>query len=229
LGDLVRHPASQSKDAINLVDGHYSWARANNWHSDVTFKLAPIRATVLRAVTLPRLGGDTMFANTVTAYGKLPPTLRQLADSLWGVHSNLGDFAPYRPDSDSEENQRFAKLYQAKEYVTEHPLVRVIAETGERSIVLGGHFRYFLGVSRSDSRHLFELFQSYVAAPENTVRWQWRPGDVGIWENRTTQHYALDDYGDEPRVMHSVTIEGDVPVGTDGRSSIARRAPPPAN
>jgi taurine dioxygenase len=69
---------------------------------------------------------------------------------------------------------------------------------------------------------LFELFQSHIIAPENTVRWSWNQGDVAIWDNRATQHYAVNDYGDQPRIVRRVTIEGDVPVSVDGRRSVMR-------
>jgi taurine dioxygenase len=81
------------------------------------------------------------------------------------------------------------------------------------------------GLSSSESRHLFEILQSRVVRLENTVRWRWAPGDVAIWDNRATQHYALNDYGDEHRIVRRVTVTGDVPVSVDGRHSIDRTVP----
>jgi alpha-ketoglutarate-dependent sulfate ester dioxygenase len=83
-------------------------------------------------------------------------------------------------------------------FQTEHPVVRVHPETGERSLLLGQFVKRILGVSGSDSRYLFELFQRHVTRLENTVRWRWARGDLAIWDNRATQHYAIDDYGDLP-------------------------------
>jgi taurine dioxygenase len=108
-------------------------------------------------------------------------------------------------------------------FQTEHPVVRVHPETGERTLVLGQFVKHILGVSTSDSRYLFELFQRHVTRLENTVRWRWAPGDLAIWDNRATQHYAIDDYGDLPRRMHRITVAGDIPVGVDGRRSTALR------
>ena len=108
-------------------------------------------------------------------------------------------------------------------FQTEHPVVRVHPETGERTLVLGQFVKRILGVSPSDSRYLFELFQRHVTRLENTVRWRWAPGDLAIWDNRATQHYAIDDYGDLPRRMHRITVAGDIPVGVDGRRSTALR------
>ncbi|WP_352779394.1 TauD/TfdA family dioxygenase [Mesorhizobium sp. M0913] len=79
----------------------------------------------------------------------------------------------------------------------------------------------FVGLSRSDFHRVYELFQSYVTAPENTVRWQWQP-DVAIWDNRATQHYAVNDYGDQRRVVRRATVDGNVPVAVDGRRSVTR-------
>jgi taurine dioxygenase len=106
-------------------------------------------------------------------------------------------------------------------FETIHPVVRVHPESGERGLFLGGFARYLLGLGGSDARSLIEVFESYVTRPENTVRWQWAPGDVAIWDERTTQHYGIYDYGDERRVMRRVTVAGEVPVGADGDRSRA--------
>ena len=225
-GDIVHHPSDQRSSPINVIDGSSSYARVNNWHADVTFKPAYARATIIRSLVVPELGGDTQWANTVTAYQDLPPVLRELANSLRAVHSNMGDFVPYRPDPDSEENKRFARIYKAREYWTEHPVVRLIPETGEHALVLGGFVKHFTSLPRADTRFVFDLLQSYIVRPENVLRWSWLAGDVAIWENRMTQHYAIDDYGNQARVMHSVTLEGDLPRGTDGRESKAIIHPP---
>jgi taurine dioxygenase len=100
--------------------------------------------------------------------------------------------------------------------------VRVHPETGERSLVLGHFVRRFVGLKSADSNDLFALLQRHVIALENTVRWSWREGDVAIWDNRSTQHYAVADYDDHARVLHRVTLAGDVPVGIDGRRSVVR-------
>ncbi len=81
----------------------------------------------------------------------------------------------------------------------------------------------FVGLSRRDSEHLIQLLHSHVAKPENTVRWRWRAGDVVIWDNRATQHYAVNDYGDARRVVRRTTLDGEVPVSIDGRRSVNRR------
>ena len=105
------------------------------------------------------------------------------------------------------------------EIETEHPLVRVHPETGEKTLLLGHFFKRFSGYSPTQSRRLFDLFQEQIVQWENIVRWRWAEGDVAIWDNRATQHRAINDYGDELRVATRVTIEGDVPVDVNGQPS----------
>ena len=88
--------------------------------------------------------------------------------------------------------------------------------------MLGNFVQRFVGLPKYDSQKLFDLFQSHITAPENTVRWSWQAGDVAIWDNRATQHYAVNDYGDQHRVVRRATIDGDVPVSIDGRNSVTR-------
>jgi taurine dioxygenase len=107
-------------------------------------------------------------------------------------------------------------------FETEHPVVRVHPVTGERSLVLGHFVKKLLNYNAADGAHLIALLQSHVHRLENTVRWRWSEGDVAIWDNRATQHYAINDYGDQLRVMRRATVAGDVPVSVDGRLSVAR-------
>jgi taurine dioxygenase len=99
--------------------------------------------------------------------------------------------------------------------------VRVHPESGERGLFIGGFVRRFVGLSQSESNDILRLLQSYVTRLENTVRWQWQVGDVAFWDNRATQHYAIDDYGNQARRVQRVTIVGDLPVSIDGKTSKA--------
>jgi taurine dioxygenase len=92
-------------------------------------------------------------------------------------------------------------------------------ESGERSLILGHFVKRFVGLSGFDSQRLFEVLQSYVTRLENTVRWRWAEGDVAVWDNRATQHYAINDYGHQHRVVRRVTVDGEVPAAIDGRRS----------
>jgi alpha-ketoglutarate-dependent sulfate ester dioxygenase len=196
--------------------------RANHWHTDVTFVDRPPAFTLLHAVVIPPVGGDTIWANTVTAYQSLPAELRDLADRLRIVHTNDYDYAAvaYREERD-EAIQAKRREFVSTVYETEHPAVRVHPETEERSLVLGGFARSVIGFSPQASRDLIRILQDYVTRPEHTVRWQWRVDDLAIWDNRATQHYAIFDYGAEHRRGERVTVAGPVPVGVDGRASVA--------
>jgi alpha-ketoglutarate-dependent sulfate ester dioxygenase len=202
--------------------------RANSWHTDVTFVDAYPKASILRALVVPPAGGDTVWANTAAAYEDLSPSLRALADTLWALHTNKYDYAARRPDASSEQVRRYQEVFTSTVYETKHPLVRVHPETGERTLVLGHFVKRILGLSSFDSAHLFQVFQEHVTRLENTVRWRWAVGDVAVWDNRATQHYAVNDYGDQHRVVRRVTVAGDVPVSVDGRRSVLETRRPRA-
>jgi alpha-ketoglutarate-dependent sulfate ester dioxygenase len=151
--------------------------------------------------------------------------LQALAGSLRAVHSNLYDYAADRPQVGGIDvkEERYRQEFRHLEFETEHPVVRIHPETGEPSLLLGHFVRSFTGLSSADSAEVFQLLQRHVTRLENTVRWSWRPGDVAIWDNRATQHYAVADYGDHPRLLHRITIAGPVPVGISGDTSATRK------
>ena len=223
LGNLVPHPTqgpvAGTASILNL-DSSRGGGRADQWHTDVTFVDAYPKFSVLRGVVIPAAGGDTIWSNTHAAYESLPAALKLLADNLWAIHSNAYDYAAVRPRATAEERKHFEEVFTSTIYETEHPVVRVHPETGERSLLLGNFVQRFVGLSKGDSAKLYELFQAYVTTPENTVRWRWQAGDVAIWDNRATQHYAVNDYGDQPRIVRRATVDGDVPISVDGRRSV---------
>lgn len=225
LGNLVPHPtvgAIKGTSSILELDSGRGGGRADQWHTDVTFVDAYPKFSVLRGVVIPEFGGDTIWSNTAAAYESLPPALRRLADELWAVHSNAYDYAAVRSQATEADRKHFEEVFTGTVYETEHPVVRVHPETAERTLLLGNFAQRFLGYSKSDGQKLHDLFQSHITAPENTVRWRWQAGDVAIWDNRATQHYAVNDYGDQRRVVRRATVDGDVPVSVDGRRSITR-------
>ncbi|GLV98095.1 TauD/TfdA dioxygenase family protein [Streptomyces lavendulae] len=220
LGTPVAHPTVPSADGRYAlgIDSHHG-ARANQWHTDVTFVPAYPAFSILRAVTIPPYGGNTLWANTATAYTHLPEPLRALADGLRAVHSNEYDYAALKPDALPEALAQYREVFTSTKFLTEHPVVRVHPETGERTLLLGNFVQRINGLTGRDSRTLLDLFQAHIESPENTVRWQWRAGDVAIWDNRATQHYGVDDSDDHGRTLRRVTVDGDVPVGPDGLPS----------
>jgi len=227
LGEIVLHPTVPPRSgtrAILELDSSDGGGRADRWHTDLTFIDAYPKLSVLRAVVMPPFGGDTVWANTVAAYEGLPSPLRTLAENLWAVHSNLFDYAAAKPQASAAAARYYHQVFASSVYETEHPVVRVLPATGERSLVLGDFVRRIAGYRQSDSQHLFELLQSHITRLENTVRWRWRAGDVAIWDNTATQHCAVNDYGDERRVVRRSTVKGEVPMSVDGRRSIVRSA-----
>lgn len=221
LGRPVAHPTVPVADgsAYLLELDSERGGRANSWHTDVTFVPDYPKASILRAVASPEFGGDTVWANTAAAYEDLPQSLRDLADGLWAVHTNAYDYAAAKPDAKAEQIERHRKVFTSTVHETEHPVVRVHPVTGEKVLVLGHFIKGFVGYASADFQRLFSVLQDHVVRLENTVRWRWRAGDVAWWDNRATQHYAVDDYGDQRRVMRRVTLAGDVPVSIDGRRS----------
>lgn len=213
-------PSLQGHPEVLDLDYGRTAARANNWHTDVTFVDRPPLGSVLRAIEIPPAGGDTIWANNVTAYRDLPPVLKNLADQLWAVHSNAYDYAEAAVNL-SEETKSYRKVFTSTVYETLHPVVRVHPESGERGLFIGGFVRQIQGLSTTESDDIIRLLQSYVTRPENTVRWRWKVGDVAFWDNRATQHYAIYDYDNQPRRVQRVTIAGDLPVSIDGKHSEA--------
>ncbi len=167
----------------------------------------------------PAAGGDTVWANAAAAYDELPTELRELADKLWAVHSNEYDYVGLRPNVSAQVQERYRQVFTSTVYETEHPVVRVHPISGERSLLLGHFVKRIKGYLPADSAHLFSVLQDHVTRLENTVRWRWQSGDVAIWDNRATQHYAVDDYGTQERIVRRVTLKGEVPVGVQGQRS----------
>lgn len=219
LGKPVGHHALKQDDAPLITPLDSEYAKATRWHTDVTFVPDYPAISILRAVTLPEYGGSTLWASTAAAYEQLPAPLKALTENLWAVHSNRFDYAAAPVAALSEEQQQMRAAFEKPDFRTEHPVVRVHPETGERTLVAGDFTRGFLGLDSHESATLLELLQRRITVPENTIRWNWAPGDVAIWDNRATQHRAVDDYDNQRRVMHRVTLSGDVPVDIHGQPS----------
>ncbi len=173
-------------------------------------------ASILRGVEIPAAGGDTLWANTVSAYQELPEPLKGLVGTLRAVHSNRRDPAG---DAGSGSQEQRDSVFTSTVYETEHPVVRVHPESGERSLLAGYFVKGFVGLSSADSQRLLAILQEHITRPENTVRWHWQVGDVAIWDNRATQHRAIADSGRQRRQLRRVTLAGPVALGIDGRPS----------
>lgn len=227
-GKPIAHPTvpvvEGSKYLLEL-DSKEGYA-ASSWHTDVTFVDAYPEASILRAITIPEAGGDTLWANGVTAYQELPESLRTLVDGLWALHTNLYDYAGTFGEADRERLEKHRKVFASTVYETEHPVVRVHPESGERALLAGNFVKQFVGLNSADSQRLFSILQDHITKPENTVRWRWKSNDVAIWDNRATQHRAIADFGLQRRTLRRATIAGDVPVAIDGsRSRVIKPEP----
>jgi taurine dioxygenase len=218
LGELTpSHPVVRGLDdehpeiySLDAADNGF----ADTWHTDVTFVRRPPLGSILRAVQLPPVGGDTNWADAEAAYASLSAPVRALADQLTAVHDGNREWGYHLA-------QRGGNRWEDGEYTrlepVEHPVVRVHPETGRRSLFVNpGFTSHLAGVSEAESRGLLDLFYAHLTKPEHIVRHRWSAGDVAMWDNRSTLHYANRDYGDFRRIMHRVTLRGDVPVGPSG-------------
>ncbi|MCW7945284.1 taurine dioxygenase [Streptomyces hygroscopicus] len=219
-GDITTaHPTVPAVEgAPNVLPVDSERGRANHWHTDVTFVLNPPQASTLRSINVPPYGGETLIASSAAAYRDLPEPLRRLADTLWAEHTNDYDYAVPHEAIDEEKAAQRAQ-FTSITYRTVHPVVRVHPLTGERGLFIGGFAQRIVGLSVPESGKLLDLLQSYVTRPENVLRWRWSPNQLVLFDNRITQHYAIDNYDGLPRRLHRVTVAGDVPVGIEGKES----------
>ncbi|QSR17154.1 TauD/TfdA family dioxygenase [Novosphingobium sp. KA1] len=230
-GAPVAHPTvpvAQGSRYLLELDSKEGYA-ASSWHTDVTFTDAYPAGSILRAITIPEAGGDTVWANGETAYEGLPESLRQLVNGLWAVHSNDYDYAqilantPKAGKGIEERVKEHKSVFASTVYETEHPLVRVHPVSGQRSLLLGHFVKRIVGLNQADSARIFAILQEHITRPENVVRWRWQPGDVAFWDNQATQHRAVADFGLQRRTLRRATIAGEVPVAIDGRRSRTTR------
>ena len=182
----------------------------DTWHTDVTFMPTPPLGSVLSAVVLPPCGGDTVFADLQAAYESLSPPMKAFLDDLRAVHDGNREFGRHLAarGSGSWEGRPVTSLE-----AVEHPVVRTHPETGRRNLFVNPTFTTrIVGLSVRESDALLELLYAHATAQEHLVRYHWSEGDLAFWDNRTTLHYAVRDYGTAHRVMQRVTIRGDRPV-----------------
>jgi len=231
LGRTVAHPTVPARTGTRIfeLDASKGGGRADSWHTDVTFLDAFPKYGILRGVQIPAYGGDTVWANTVAAYSRLPEDLKRLADGLWAVHSNDYDYGAERVVVEEERLRHHRTVFVSSVFEAEHPVVHVHPVSGERALLLGHFVKKIAGLSSSESARIFEILQNRVIRLENTVRWQWRQDDVAVWDNRATQHFAINDYGTQARVVRRVTVHGDPAVAVDGRKSRTRTRPEATN
>jgi alpha-ketoglutarate-dependent taurine dioxygenase len=224
-GELTRaHPVVpgliEEHPEVLVLDSHinrsrpeyareYGRNRFEGWHSDVTFMATPPNGSFLSAKLVPEAGGDTLWADTQAAYEGLSEPLRHLVDGLTAVHDGTDTFSGFLAAGFTVEwdDRQLARLEPV-----EHPVVRTHPETGRRALFVNPRFTsHIAGLAGHESDGLLRLLYEHIALPEYTVRYKWQAGDLAFWDNRSTIHYAVADYGDAHRIMQRVTLRGEQP------------------
>jgi taurine dioxygenase len=176
------------------------------WHTDTAYLERPPMASMLLAREVPPVGGDTLFANMYLAYESLSDGMKNLLLKLTAVNSSTkADASRTREDA--------VKGKEQKQYVAEHPVVRTHPETGRKALyVNSGHTVRFAGWTEEESASLLKYLYEVQTRPEFTCRFSWQPGSIALWDNRCVQHNPVNDYHGYRRVMHRITLAGDVPA-----------------
>lgn len=193
------------KDKVNFGGG---------WHSDTSYMPEPALGTMLHAVEVPEAGGDTLFANTVRAYKALSNGMKALLADLKGVNDSNSLYAGGRAAAMAKlDGMAKANVPEAEVFVSEHPIIRTHPETGEKGLYVSrAHTKHFVGMTEAESKPLIDFLSAHIQRPEFTCVVRWKPGGVTVWDNRVTQHCALNDYQGHRRRMRRVTLKGDRPI-----------------
>ena len=212
---VVKHRTAQAGN----VTVRRAWT---GWHTDITAAINPPSASILRSVVLPPYGGDTQWLNMVKAFEALSPPMQDFLSSLRAIHQ-------YRSAADSKDKSGYNKLIEEHAMVSEHPLVTVHPETGEKILFTNAAYvDHIVDLSPRESQCLLEYLWEHCLQPEFTIRFRWSAGSIAFWDNRATQHQAIGDIFDTDfnRELYRVTLNGEIPVGTDGRRSTALSGEP---
>lgn len=207
-GDLEIHPATPKDqpdpEVLRIVHDDTSKGQENAWHSDVTWREEPSLGSILRAVEVPEVGGDTLFSCMYCAFEGLSPALKDWVSGLTAVHDIARVFAARLGKAPEDLHDRFPPV--------EHPVVRTHPETGRQALYVNVAFTsHIKGLAPKESDWLLNHLYSQAAEPERQCRFRWAPGSIAFWDNRACQHYAASDYFPARREMERVTIKGDKP------------------
>ena len=207
-GGLEIHPATPKDqpdpEVLRIAHGPKSRGAENMWHSDVTWREAPSLGSILRALELLTVGGDTLFANMVMAYDRLSDEMKEKIEPLSASHDIARVFARRLGKKAEELHDKYPPMV--------HPVVRTHPETKERVIYVNGAFTdHIVDMDPEESRALLDTLYKTAWNPELQCRFRWEVGSMAFWDNRACQHFAASDYYPDVRVMERVTIEGDRP------------------
>ncbi len=219
-GELIVHPYVKSlegypevvpiikepEDKVNFGGG---------WHTDVTFLERPAMAAILYSRETPSLGGDTLWSNEQLAYERLSDGMKDMLDGMIAIHSAGAQYGRNSESSKNRDKRRSmdTAVTEEAEATIEHPVIRTHPETGRKGLFVNPGFTVkFKGMTRRESRPLLQFLYDHSTREEFTCRFRWTDNALAMWDNRCTQHFALNDYAGQRREMHRVTVQGDRPV-----------------
>jgi taurine dioxygenase len=219
-GDIHLHPYMAGMDDYpEVLEIKKTPADKKNfggsWHSDQMFTAKPAMGTMLYAKEVPSAGGDTLFTNQYLAYESLSDGMRAMLDPLKAV-SRGDNFSSHdgktRKEFYADKISMKVKDPGETQTTTAHPLIRTHPETGRRALYIGGHVHKLENMTEAESRPLIDFLMQHSTRPEFTCRFRWQSGSVAFWDNRCTQHFAINDYDGSRREMHRTTIAGERPA-----------------
>ena len=211
-GELTVHPfaPNEGKNAPELIkfrnDEKTPPFGTDVWHSDETFRAEPPMATILCAKEVPAVGGDTMFVSMTAAYEGLSDRVQHYISGLDAIH----DLKPFRPLFGTSEEERSKLQHFEMVYPPQrHPVVRIHPVSGRKVLFVNPQFTIAIdGMDERESRLLLDQLFHQALVPEYQFRLHWAPHTIAMWDNRSTQHYAIHDYYPQRRYMERVTIRG---------------------
>ena len=212
-GELEVHPFAPEKpgypEVLAITHDRERPGKENTWHSDVTWRLEPSLGSVLRALEVPEVGGDTLFADMYAAYEGLSDEVKTKIEGKSAIH----DFENFRRGlRKNGKSEAEIEEYNTKYPPAEHPVVRAHPETGRKGLYVNAAFtQYIVGMERAASDALLTHLYAQAAIPEYQCRFRWEVNSIAFWDNRASQHYAVSDYWPAVRRMERVTIVGDKP------------------
>jgi taurine dioxygenase len=212
-GELETHPFRPQGESAELMvlDNHKDnpVLSTDVWHSDTTFRTCPTKYSILRCDITPPTGGDTLWADMCAAYDGLSDHMKRLVDPLKAVH----DFINFRRlFKNTEEDQKRLREMEKLHPNPTHPVIRTLAATGKKAIYVNAQFtKHIVGMEDEESRIILRFLMDQVHVPEYQFRLRWKPDTIVFWDNRSTQHYANNDYYPNRRRMERVAVVGDRP------------------
>jgi taurine dioxygenase len=204
------YPTAGVPEIVELRNNPVNPTDNANWHTDVTFIEEPPMGAILYARQLPRLGGDTLWSNMRAAFLGLSERMQNLLRGLTAIHDFTRSFPPDLKAVQNAGDDRYRQAV-AKHPPVVHPVIRTHPETGEEALFVNDGFTTRIReLPPAESDAILRFLNLHIQKPEYVVRWRWKPNAVAFWDNRITQHYAVDDYREE-RIMHRAAILGDKP------------------